>query len=77
MAAARDRKVVATMTGIPDAKEKDEAEKAKDVELQAANAQAEVDQGRANRTALVFGCTAAIGILLCGYLEADFLTAVG
>lgn len=75
--AARDRKVVAAKTGVQDEKELDKAEKAKDVELQAANAQAEVDQGRANRTALVFGSTAAIGILLCGYLEADFLTAVG
>ncbi len=43
----------------------------------AADAQAAVDQLRANRTALAFGCTAAIGMLLCGYLEADFLTAVG
>jgi hypothetical protein len=75
--ANRDRKLVAAKTGERDDTEKDEKERAKDLEVQAANAQAEVDQVRANRTALVFGFTAAIGILLCGYLEADFLTAVG
>ncbi len=46
-------------------------------EQEAADAQAEVDQLRANRTAVVFGLTAALGMVLCGYLEADFLTAVG
>lgn len=43
----------------------------------AANAQAELDQLKANRTALAFGYTAAIGMVLCAYLEADFLSAVG
>lgn len=48
-----------------------------DADQQAADAQAAVDQARANRTAVVFGFTAAVGMALCGYLEADFLTAVG
>lgn len=43
----------------------------------AAEAQADVDQARANRSIVVFGFTAAAGMWLCGYLEADFLTAVG
>lgn len=70
--ALRNRKVVAAVTGVPDEKNP-EADPAQ----AAADAQAEVDQIRANRTALVFGCTAAIGMLLCGYLEADFLSTVG
>lgn len=49
----------------------------KTVEEEAAEAQAAVDQARANRAALVFGFTAALGMALCGYLEADFLTAIG
>lgn len=54
-----------------------EVEVDKTVEEEAADAQAAVDQARANRAALLFGSTAAVGMALCGYLEADFLTAVG
>jgi hypothetical protein len=43
----------------------------------AANAQAAVDQVVANRRIIAFAMTAALGMLLCSYLEADFLTAVG
>jgi hypothetical protein len=43
----------------------------------AADAQAEVDQVVANRRIVAFAVTAALGMLLCSYLEADFLTAVG
>ncbi len=43
----------------------------------AANAQAEVDQVVANRRIVAFATTAALGMLLCSYLEADFLSAVG
>jgi hypothetical protein len=43
----------------------------------AANAQAEVDQAVANRRLVSFALTAALGMALCSYLEADFLTAVG
>jgi hypothetical protein len=46
-------------------------------EQEAADAQADVDQARANRAVVVFGLTAALGMWACGYLEADFLTAVG
>jgi hypothetical protein len=46
-------------------------------EVEAADAQAVVDQLRANRTAVVFGLTAGLGMWLCGYLEADFLSSVG
>ncbi|MGH3507525.1 MAG: hypothetical protein ACRDO2_10015 [Nocardioidaceae bacterium] len=46
-------------------------------EEEAANAQGEIDQARANRTIFVFGLAAALGMALCGYLEADFLTTVG
>ncbi|RHW24156.1 hypothetical protein D0Z08_25900 [Nocardioides immobilis] len=59
----RDQKVAAATTATT-AKE-------------AANAQAEIDQLRANRAAVVFGLTAALGMALCGYLEADFLTTAG
>lgn len=74
--ASRNRKLVAAVGGDPDPKAT-EAEKAQDAAQVVADAQADVDQMRANRTALVFGCTAAIGMVLCGYLEADFLSAVG
>lgn len=67
--ATRNRKYVDAMTRAVGSDE--------DAVQAAADAQAEVDQLRANRAALVFGCTAAIGMLLCGYLEADFLGAVG
>jgi hypothetical protein len=43
----------------------------------AAKAQAAVDQAVANRRIVGFAVTAAFGMLLCSYLEADFLTAVG
>jgi hypothetical protein len=43
----------------------------------AANAQAAVDQAVANRRIVAFALTAALGMLLCSYLEADFLSAVG
>ncbi len=44
---------------------------------QAAAAQAKVDQVRNNRAAVAFGLTAAIAMLVCGYVDADFLSAVG
>jgi hypothetical protein len=44
---------------------------------EAADAQAAVDQARADRTLISFGATAALGMLLCSYLGADFLTSVG
>jgi hypothetical protein len=44
---------------------------------EAAEAQHEVDQAVANRRIVAFAVTAALGMLLCSYLEADFLTAVG
>lgn len=43
----------------------------------AAKARATVDQTLANRRIVGFAVTAALGMLLCSYLEADFLTAVG
>lgn len=43
----------------------------------AAEAQAKVDQARANRTLIAFGGSAALGMLLCAYLGADFLTTIG
>jgi hypothetical protein len=43
----------------------------------AAKAQADVDQVRSNRAVVMFALTAGLGMLACGYLEADFLTAVG
>lgn len=71
---ARDNKVAAALDPSPRAAV---AVDAKTLEEEAAEAQAEVDQLRANRTAVVFGVTAAIGMAMCGYLEADFLAAVG
>lgn len=50
---------------------------ADDAAKDAANKQAEIDQLRANRTVIMFGLSAALGMVLCGYLEADFLTSVG
>lgn len=43
----------------------------------AADKQAEVDQARADRTLMSFGATGALGMLLCAYLHADFLSAIG
>jgi hypothetical protein len=43
----------------------------------AAKAQGAVDQAVANRRIVAFAVTAALGMLLCSYLKADFLTAVG
>lgn len=43
----------------------------------AADAQAEKDQTVANRKIVTFGISAAVAVLMCGYLEADFLSAVG
>lgn len=68
--AERDQKVVDGTLG-------ETSDDKKAPEKSAADAQAEVDQARANRTALVFACTAALGMLLCGYLEADFLRSLG
>ncbi|GAB3791319.1 hypothetical protein [Nocardioides ungokensis] len=62
----------------PTAGKKGKDEKpAKTPEEDAANKEALVEQRRADRAAIVFGATAAIGMALCGYLEADFLAAVG
>jgi len=68
----RDQKVAAALTSAADA-----TASGKTAEEEAAEAQAQVDQLRANRAAVVFGITAALGMAGCGYLEADFLTAVG
>lgn len=43
----------------------------------AAQAEADVQQVRRNRAAVAFGLTAAIAMLVCGYVGADFLSAVG
>jgi hypothetical protein len=43
----------------------------------AAKKQDDLDQLRENRRIITFGLTAALGMALCGYLEADFLNAVG
>ncbi|WP_344043787.1 hypothetical protein [Nocardioides panacihumi] len=43
----------------------------------AAATQADVDQARTDRTLITFGATGALGMLLCGYLGADFLSSVG
>lgn len=43
----------------------------------AAKAQQTVDDIANRRTLLLFGFTALVGMILCGWLEADFLTAVG
>jgi hypothetical protein len=72
---ARDKKVAAALD--PTTPRAAVAPDTKTPEEEAAEAQAELDQLRANRTAVVFGVTAAIGMAACGYLEADFLTAVG
>jgi hypothetical protein len=53
------------------------AQAAENAAKHAANKQAEIDQLRANRTMIMFGLTAGLGMSLCGYLEADFLTTVG
>jgi len=71
---ARDKKVAAALDPTPRAAV---APGTKAPEEEAAEAQAELDQLRANRAAVVVGVTAAIGMATCGYLEADFLTAVG
>lgn len=70
--AVRDQKVAAAhgLTATP-------ADGDQTPEQAAANAQADVDQARANRAAVTFGLTAAVGMALCGYFEADFLTALG
>lgn len=70
---ARDQKVAAALNAFGAAAAADGTTP----EKEAAEAQAEVEQLRANRTAIVFGVTAALGMAMCGYLEADFLTAVG
>lgn len=44
---------------------------------QAANAQVDVEQRRANRAAVAFAFTAVLGMALCAYLDAGFLTAIG
>lgn len=46
-------------------------------EQQAADAQATVDQVTTNRRIVFFAVTAFIGMMLCGYVHADFLGAVG
>ena len=67
----RDSKVAAALSGEnPDNPTANAAKSA-------ADAQAAVDQARANRTVVVFGITAALGMMLCGYLDANFLSAVG
>lgn len=43
----------------------------------AAQAQANVDQATADRAAIALGGTAGVGMLMCGYLHANFLSALG
>jgi hypothetical protein len=43
----------------------------------AATAQATLDKVTANRSTVSFGLAAGIGMALCGYLHANFLSAVG
>jgi hypothetical protein len=62
--------VVNAVDGSGAAGAQDEAETA-------AQKQADVDKARADRTLISFGATAALGMLLCAYLAADFLTSVG
>jgi len=69
----RDEAVVAAVRAVHDAG----AAAAQAEAEEAADKQAAVDQARADRTLVAFGATAALGMLLCGYLGADFLTAVG
>jgi len=44
---------------------------------EAANAQRNVDQIRANTTVLLFGTSALLAMLACGYLKAGFMQTVG
>lgn len=70
--AARDQAVADAVRAVADG---DAGANAKATD--AAKAQAKVDQGRTDRALISFGATAALGMLLCAYLGADFLTAVG
>lgn len=72
LVAARDAAVVVAVRAV-DAGEEDADTKADT----AAKRQADVDKARADRMLITFGATAAIGMALCAYLGADFLTSVG
>lgn len=69
---ARDLAVAHAVRAVADGEADAEAKA-----TEAAKAQAKVDQARTDRTLISFGATAALGMLLCAYLGADFLTAVG
>lgn len=60
-----------------DAKNAVEAAVAESQAMSAAEAQAKLDRITANRSAIAFAGTAAFGMILCAYLEADFLAVLG